>query len=589
MASYTSNAGGAWPSAGFPRIKPLSTHGFRRIMHRTARFLLIVVSFLSLTLLHGCSGGGSGPDDSDDSGGEAEPSSWNMSTCRYDGNAASTGPGELAVSSMRLAEDSDVTDDIDDGTTVYYPDILETSSCTFKVIGWGNGTTGSGGAYYPGYFNHLASHGFVVAVSHTNFAAAADQPVLTSVNLVMAENDNASSIFHRKLDAAFGLMGKSQGAIAVARELSDPEAVAGVLVAAGSGEENALSKPGLFLTGDADFAQLSVASAYDLATGEAIFAQVVQAPNPDDDVAAGHMDLDDRTGVIELSTSFMRCQLRDDPDTCDFVYCESCQVEPWSIFKTKTGDDDGNDDGESGSDFPIQTTYAATGAYTAISDTSDPDYHVFYPDDTTGTHPVITWGNAAGGRVGMYSGLLSHLASWGFVVVASTSSQCRSGMLVDAVDFLSGLNADPTSPLYGQLDLEIVGASGHSLGGGCAIGAGNDDPRIRVIGVGNSAPQDSTMTDGAMFIMGAADDVIANPAVLGGVYDRSEIATVWGTLAGGNHFTYMGNGTASRGYATAWFMAELQGDSYARAAFYDACEICSNPDWAVLRKNVGID
>ena len=510
------------------------------------------------------------------------PASW-TSTCQYDDDGTSVGSGDLAVRSMVIAADSDPTDSIDDGTTVYYPEILETSTCTFKVVGWGNGTTGSGGAYYPEYFNHLASHGFVVAVAHTNLTLAADQPVLTSINLVMTENDNPASVFFQKLDTAFGLVGKSQGAFAVARELADPNAVAGVLIASGSGEDDALTKPGLFVTGDSDFAQPTVVSAYDDATGEAIFAQATQAPNPEDDISAGHMDLNDRVGAIELSTSFMRCHLRGDPKTCEFVSCETCQVEPWSVFRTKNMGDDGGDVSVA---LDIEATYAAAGPYTVSSDTSDPDYHVFYPNETTGDLPVITWGNSAGGRVGMYSGLLDHFASWGFVVVASTSSQCRSEMLVGGVDFMAAKNNDPDSLFFDQLNLDVVGASGHSLGGGCAIGAGNDDPRIQVIGVGNSAPQDSTKTEGSLFIMGAADDPIANPAVLQAVYDNSEIATIWGTLAGGNHFVYMVNGTAFRGYATAWFMTGLQNDSYARGAFYGDCEICSHPNWVVQTKNI---
>ena len=39
----------------------------------------------------------------------------------------------------------------------------------------------------------------------------------------------------------------------------------------------------------------------------------------------------------------------------------------------------------------IEATYAAAGPYTVSSDTSDPDYHVFYPDETTDDLPVIVW------------------------------------------------------------------------------------------------------------------------------------------------------------------------------------------------------
>ena len=257
---------------------------------------------------------------------------WNPDTCLVDDDGASRGPGDLEVSSMVLAEDSDPGDPIDDGTTVYFPTSLPTSACRFKVIGWGNGSTGSGGAHYPAYFEHLASYGFVVAVAHTNATLAESAPILTAVDLVRAQNTDHSSIFFDKLDPSFGLMGKSQGAIALARDLSHPDAVAGVLIGSGSPPDSSLSKPGLFATGDADFARQFVVQAFEAATAAAVFAQAVQGPNPQGDPSAGHMDLNDRSGLVELATSFMRCHLRGNERACNHVACESCQTEAWSVF-----------------------------------------------------------------------------------------------------------------------------------------------------------------------------------------------------------------------------------------------------------------
>lgn len=260
---------------------------------------------------------------------------WNPDTCQVDDDGSSGEPADLEVRSRVLAEDSDPNDAVDDGTTVYYPAILEASDCRFKVIGWGNGTTGSGGADYPAYFEHLAGYGFVVAVAHTNLTLNESAPILASIDLVRAESEDPSSIFFEKLDSAFGLMGKSQGAIAAGRDLSHPNAVAGVLIGSGSTPGSALTKPGLFATGDADFLRTLVLRSYEAAIGEAIFAQAAQEPNPDADPAAGHMDLNDRMGIVELSTSFMRCHLRGNQSACDHVRCASCQTEPWSAFETK--------------------------------------------------------------------------------------------------------------------------------------------------------------------------------------------------------------------------------------------------------------
>jgi predicted dienelactone hydrolase len=40
-------------------------------------------------------------------------------------------------------------------------------------------------------------------------------------------------------------------------------------------------------------------------------------------------------------------------------------------------------------------------------------------------HPVITWGNGTGSNPSLYKVLLNHLASHGFVVIASNSRRSR--------------------------------------------------------------------------------------------------------------------------------------------------------------------
>ena len=50
-------------------------------------------------------------------------------------------------------------------------------------------------------------------------------------------------------------------------------------------------------------------------------------------------------------------------------------------------------------------------------------YDLFYPSNyaTLGfKSPIVTWGNGTGSTPGKYSALLSHLASYGFTVIAST-------------------------------------------------------------------------------------------------------------------------------------------------------------------------
>ena len=256
---------------------------------------------------------------------------WSEDTCQIDDDGSSTKPGGLDVRSVVLAEDSGAG--ANDGITVYYPAIIESSDCTFKVIGWGNGSTGSGGAHYPKYFDHLASHGFVVAVPHTNLTVADSRPIRNAVEVVVQAGEDPSSPFFARVESDFGLMGKSLGAIAVAREMSEEDAVAAVLIGSGSSPETSLTKPALFATGDEDYLQRMVRGAYDASSGDAIYAQAVQTEGG---FADGHFDLDDREGIVQLSTSFMRCHLRGNASACRYVSCRECQVEPWSVYETKS-------------------------------------------------------------------------------------------------------------------------------------------------------------------------------------------------------------------------------------------------------------
>ncbi len=95
-------------------------------------------------------------------------------------------------------------------------------------------------------------------------------------------------------------------------------------------------------------------------------------------------------------------------------------------------------------------------------------YEVFYPSaiaSTPGRAPLLTWGNGTDATPDQYSVLLDHLASWGFVVVASTSLSTGTGMeMLAGEDYLVASDADPASPFHGRLDVAHVGAIGHSQG-----------------------------------------------------------------------------------------------------------------------------
>lgn len=89
--------------------------------------------------------------------------------------------------------------------------------------------------------------------------------------------------------------------------------------------------------------------------------------------------------------------------------------------------------------------------------------------------PVVVWANGtADAPVGpdVYDYLLSHLASWGFVVVATRDPRTGYGdTALDALGYLRREAGMPGSPLHKRVDLDRVGVAGHSQGATGAINA----------------------------------------------------------------------------------------------------------------------
>src|SRR5580704_1412018 len=112
------------------------------------------------------------------------------------------------------------------------------------------------------------------------------------------------------------------------------------------------------------------------------------------------------------------------------------------------------------------------------------------------TYPVITWANGTCGETQGYAPLLSTLASYGFVIFASNSTWTATTptdtVQLRALDYAKYVNEDPTSELYTRLNLDKIGAMGHSQGAQATANA-SSDPRIKALiffsgGTSNNEP-----------------------------------------------------------------------------------------------------
>jgi hypothetical protein len=114
-------------------------------------------------------------------------------------------------------------------------------------------------------------------------------------------------------------------------------------------------------------------------------------------------------------------------------------------------------------------------------------FNIYRPEnikDSGYCHPVLVWANGFKDNpeenppkciinhsdqwCGQYSPILKHLASHGFVVIASLSTTTGSGNPLPTIvglDWLLQQAEDPASDYYHRLDTSKIGAYGHSMGG----------------------------------------------------------------------------------------------------------------------------
>jgi pimeloyl-ACP methyl ester carboxylesterase len=237
--------------------------------------------------------------------------------------------------------------------------------------------------------------------------------------------------------------------------------------------------------------------------------------------------------------------------------------------------------------------WAAPGPH-AVTEEALPTHTIYRPSSLTRRYPVIIWGNGTGSTPSVYAALLRHWASYGFVVAAANTTQSGSGKeMLAGISYLAAENTRPGSPYFGHVNVDRIGASGHSQGGGGTIVAGAD-PRVDTTVPIQPGPQgDVQALHGPMFILSGQLDLVVVPLLL--VVPRYESAThipaVYGELAGATHNTPTGDGGGYRGATTAWFRYWLADDSRARSKFLgpDAtCGLCQDPAWSDVRRNAHI-
>jgi hypothetical protein len=284
----------------------------------------------------------------------------------------------------------------------------------------------------------------------------------------------------------------------------------------------------------------------------------------------------------------------------------------------------------------IEKKYYAPGSWAvtvqtggACCDSLGNKYDLYYPTNLGANgfkHPILTWGNGSFGKSSQVAYLLNHMASWGFVVIASEDPMTGPGQtILDGANYLVQKDSDSTSIFFNKLNVAQIGAFGHSQGAGGAINAviksGGTIKTVIPIELPaqvwcttppNCIDTHNLTTGSVFFIDGSLDIPISPPTQPPQVTGEQSIdafykavpnsvAKLKGTLLGPSHNDVTGqpdcktavqpciNGVYGYlGYPTAWMMYQLQNDNYAHGAFVNGSgEMFSQTlNWELVSSNL---
>lgn len=275
----------------------------------------------------------------------------------------------------------------------------------------------------------------------------------------------------------------------------------------------------------------------------------------------------------------------------------------------------------------IEAEYTAMGDYEVsyaeypALDVLIKQYKVWYPsalEEGSQEWPIVVMANGTGVPASRYEPIFQHLASWGFVVIGNEQQASWQGDGSEgALELLIRLNENPESAFYQKLDLECVGAAGHSQGAIGAINGVTSQPngwRYKALYTASTPSSRYAMTLNwnydvskiqIPYFMAAGTGLLdAGEEGLPEVVEDTQEISISPLWSQEENYSLIPNTTpklrARRtgadhaemlpwgdGYMTAWFMYWLQGDQEAGEAFVgEGAEILSNPCWQDLEKNI---
>ncbi len=191
-----------------------------------------------------------------------------------------------------------------------------------------------------------------------------------------------------------------------------------------------------------------------------------------------------------------------------------------------------------GSTFTAQLHYPASAA-----GANQP----FHPQ--AGPAPAITFGHGFLQTTSRYATTLQHLASHGFIAIASDSEGSLfpshgnfASDLSRCLTYLEQQHATSGAFLFGKVDVAAFGIAGHSMGGGASLLAAGSDVRIRALAV--EAPAETnpsaiaasaSIAAPSLLIVGDADTIVPTASHGQPMYNALRSPRQLANIRGGYH------------------------------------------------------
>ncbi|MDO4816295.1 MAG: hypothetical protein Q4A83_06825 [Bacillota bacterium] len=211
---------------------------------------------------------------------------------------------------------------------------------------------------------------------------------------------------------------------------------------------------------------------------------------------------------------------------------------------------------------------------------------VVYPkalETSDAAYPVIVWANGTGCITSLYYQLFEMWANCGYVVVADTNVMTADGSsLIKSIDYIVAKNGDANSLFYGKIDVDAIGAAGHSQGGRAVVNACAQDSRIKcILSIAGSSYQSEAkkVTCPAFYMAGSADLIVYAPLWVKPAYNVSKGPAVYACLKMAPHTTCMIVPDKIGAYGAQWFDLFLKGETDNLAIFVPGGQLSQDSNW----------